>query len=136
MQLSKNFTLEEMTRSLTAEMHHIDNTPNAAQTANLKTLCDKVLEQAREDFGPMLITSGYRTPELNKLVGGVSTSYHLKGMAADIHCNYQQECYRLAALLLRSDYCDMVIVERRKRKYWVHVQWSDVPRHKLTADLR
>lgn len=136
MQLSKYFTIEEMKRSTTADNHHIDNTPDDTALANLKILCSEVLDQAREDFGPMVVNSGYRCREVNKLVGGKANSYHLAGKAADIHVDDTTQGYTLCALLLRAELTDLVILEKRGRKVWVHVQWSDAPRHHLDIDKR
>ena len=85
MQLTEHFTLEEFTRSATAERLHIPNTPNTLNIQNLRTLCSHVLEPLRQYVGePVIISSGYRCNELNKAVGGVSGSQHTKGEAADI----------------------------------------------------
>lgn len=136
-QLSKNFTLQEMCSSLTANLYGIDNTPNQKQIDNLKMLCQQVLQQARDDFGhPIHVNSGFRSKELNKKVGGVANSYHLKGQAADLHVDNEGQGFQLAALLLRSKYTDEVILEKRKGKYWIHVQWSMAPRHKFFQDYK
>lgn len=85
MKLTTHFTLEEFIRSNTATRLKINNLPNKQQIANLLELCREVLEPIREAYGkPIIVTSGYRCPELNKAVGGVATSEHLQGMAADI----------------------------------------------------
>lgn len=85
MKLTTHFTLEEFIRSNTATRLKITNLPNKQQIANLLELCREVLEPIREAYGkPIIVTSGYRCPELNKAVGGVATSEHLQGMAADI----------------------------------------------------
>lgn len=85
MQLSKNFRLEEFTKSQTGARLGIANTPSTAHLANLKTLCEKVLEPVRAHYGrPVHINSGYRGPALNKAVGGSSTSQHCAGEAVDI----------------------------------------------------
>lgn len=134
-QLSKNFTLREMTASYTADIYHIDNTPNTKEMANLQRLCQDVLQQARDDYGkPIHVNSGFRCPALNAKVGGKKNSYHLKGMAADLHVDCEKDGFLLSALLLRSKWTDLVIMERRKLKYWIHVQWSMAPRHKFTQD--
>lgn len=81
----KYFTITELTKSSTAAAKGIDNTPSKEIIVNLTTLVDKVLDPLREWYGkPIYVTSGYRCEALNKAVGGVATSYHLKGMAADI----------------------------------------------------
>ena len=83
-QLSKHFTLEEMTKSYLGTRKSIDNTPNAEQIENLKLLCEKVLEPIREHFGkPVTVNSAFRCPALNKAVGGVKSSDHLTGCAVD-----------------------------------------------------
>ena len=85
MQLSKNFKLSEFTHSNTAVKHNIDNTPSPSEVANLKILCEKLLQPLRDVYNkPMTISSGYRNEELNKKVGGVSTSQHMRGQAADV----------------------------------------------------
>jgi len=84
-QLSKNFTLSEFTRSKTAIQYGIDNTPTTEEIANMKLLCENVLEPIRKLFKrPIKITSGYRSKQLNLKVGGVSNSQHKTGQAADI----------------------------------------------------
>ncbi len=88
MKLSKNFSLAEMTRSTTAKSIGLDNTPNEAQIEFLVELCEKVLQPVRNEFGPVIINSGYRSPKLNASIGGSSsTSQHccLNGAAADIY---------------------------------------------------
>ena len=85
MQLSPHFKLVEFTRSATAQARHIDNTPNEEQIKNLKFLCDNVLEPLREQFGPIIIGSGFRCLALNTAVGGVKNSQHKTGEACDIH---------------------------------------------------
>lgn len=83
-QLTKNFALREFTRSATASKRGIDNTPTPEMVAATKLLCEHVLQPARDHFGvPFTITSGIRVPALNAAVGGVRSSYHTRGMAAD-----------------------------------------------------
>ena len=86
MMLSKNFSLAEMTRSTTAQKKRIENVPNAAQIEFLRELCEKVLQPVRDEFGPIHISSGYRSPKLNVAIGGSSSSQHcaLRGAAADV----------------------------------------------------
>lgn len=84
--LSANFTLAELTVSQSAARAGIKNVPGPAETANLKRLCETVLQPLRNSLGkPIVITSGYRGPAVNRLIGGSSTSAHMHGLAADIH---------------------------------------------------
>ena len=83
MKLSRNFSLHELTKSETAIRKGIDNTPNEEVINNLTTLCDMVLQKVRDCHGAVIITSAYRSEELNKAIGGSTTSDHCKGCAAD-----------------------------------------------------
>lgn len=83
--LTQNFTLEELTRSQTAEEQGIDNTPGPAERYNLKALTEACLQPIRDHYGVLVrVTSGYRSDALNEAVGGSSTSLHRRGLAADI----------------------------------------------------
>jgi len=82
--LAPHFQLGEMTRSRTATLRGIDNTTNAAQIAALRKLCVHVLEPVRVHFdAPVIVTSGFRSPALNRAIGGAANSQHAKGEAAD-----------------------------------------------------
>lgn len=82
----KYFTMAELTKSETAMRKKIDNTPTEAVKKNLTALVDKVLDPLREAWGqPIVVSSGYRCPKLNRAVGGVASSQHTLGQAADIH---------------------------------------------------
>lgn len=85
MKISKNFSLEEITRSDTALRKGIDNTPVSEHIVNLCALVHHVLQPLRDHYGkPVNISSGYRCKALNKAVGGVNNSQHMRGQAADI----------------------------------------------------
>lgn len=85
MQLTPHFALEEFTLSSTALAHGIANTPTPAHLANLRQLA-QFMETVRALFGAVIeISSGYRNPQLNSLVGGVPNSAHAVGLAADFH---------------------------------------------------
>ena len=83
--LSKYTTLQEVIKSNMASVLQIQNIPNAEQVANLKLVCTEIFDKVREHFGkPIGITSGFRSPELNKRIGGSKSSQHLEGKALDI----------------------------------------------------
>jgi len=85
MNLTKNFTLAEMTKSETALRYDMDNTPGEKEIAALKLLCEKVLQPVRDHFGKgVKVNSGFRHPEVNSKVGGSKTSDHCRGQACDI----------------------------------------------------
>lgn len=84
-QLSTHFKLSEFLRSETASARGIDNTPTIEVVSNLQQLCINVLEPLRAYFNtPITVSSGYRSPALNKAVGGSATSQHMTGEAADL----------------------------------------------------
>ena len=120
MRLSEHFTLEELTRSFTATRLGIDNTPDEAVFYNLKRLARR-LEEVRELVGgPIIVTSGYRCPKLNRAIKGARNSAHMKGLAADIVAKAPWTVYELAELIVASkiDY-DKTIFEFGE---WVHFQ--------------
>ena len=84
MKLSKNFSLQEFTKSQTALRQGIDNTPNDEHLKAAQGLFENVVQKVRDNFGPTVINSGYRGQALNEAVGGSSRSQHCKGEAVDI----------------------------------------------------
>lgn len=85
MNLTKNFTLEELTYSATANAYKISNKPNTEQIENLKRLAINILQPIRDKFGVVRISSGFRSTELNKKIkGSAKNSQHMTGQAADI----------------------------------------------------
>lgn len=85
MKLSAHFDLAEFTRSESAKRHGVSNEPTPEHQANLKVLCEKVLEPIRIfNGGPLNISSGYRSKNLNHFIGGSLSSQHCEGKAADI----------------------------------------------------
>ena len=84
MRLSRNFMLREFVNSTTAARKGISNKPTEVHLANLSFLINNVIQPLRDKIGPIRVTSGYRSPALNRAIGGSSRSQHSKGMAADI----------------------------------------------------
>ena len=86
MNLSRNFTLSELTKSDTAIRKGINNNPNAEQIEKLKALCENILQPVRDHFGRVKITSGFRSVELCMAIGSSANSQHAKAEAADFEC--------------------------------------------------
>ena len=84
MKLTENFSLNELTKSQTAERKGIDNTPSAEHQENLKSLCEMILQPIRDHFEQVVsVSSGYRSPELCVAIGSSTNSQHAKGQASD-----------------------------------------------------
>ena len=83
MNLSRNFTLQELIKSDTAIRMGIDNNPNADQIEKLKALCENILQPVRDHFGRVKVTSGFRSSELCVAIGSSVNSQHAKAEAAD-----------------------------------------------------
>lgn len=122
MQLTKNFQLWELTTSQTAERNGIDNTPSPEVIKNLSRLCTKILQPARDKLGPLRVSSGYRCPELNRRIGGSSTSGHPLGYCGDI---IPLECTKMAFARFVFKNCefDQIILEfgSASDPAWIHV---------------
>ena len=84
MRLSKNFVLSEITRSNTATRLGISNEPTKEHLENMQRLILSLIQPMRNDLGPIRITSGYRSPSLNRAIGGSSRSQHSKAEALDL----------------------------------------------------
>lgn len=84
MQITAHFNLAEFTRSESAKRHGVSNEPTSEHLANIKILCEKILEPIRMKFGAINISSGYRSKVLNHYIGGSLRSQHCEGKAADI----------------------------------------------------
>ena len=143
--LSEHFTLGEVTKSRYAEIYNI---PSHVAIENLKRVCEW-LEELRERYNrnyvlvqttptppnsggeidteePIMINSGYRSPELNKKVGGSPTSNHLTGCAVDIRVVGIEQAMRYAVILMdyadetKQDYDELLIERNRSSGYWLH----------------
>ena len=135
--LSEHFSLDEFVISATAKAMNIKNDPGSSELANLRFLCREVLEPARRVLGePIHITSGYRCLALNRAVGGVAQSYHLRGLAADLHIESDDHASHLASALNAQPYCDLILVEHAHGASWLHVQVRRLsPRHRVNLDF-
>ena len=137
MKLTPHFTLDEFIMSQTAARKGIDNTPSATVLKNLQRTAE-VLEKARVILGekPIHISSGYRSPKLNKAIGGAKNSAHIYGLAIDFSCadfgTPLVVCKELEQHLVKLE-IDQLIHEFGT---WVHLGLrDDKPRHQtLTID--
>ena len=128
MQLSKNFSLKELTSSQTAERKGIDNTPSTEHQENLKRLCESILQRVRDHFGRVVsVSSGYRSVELCVAIGSSTGSQHAKGEAADFEI-FGISNKELADWINENLYYDQLILEYWKESDpnsgWVHCSFS------------
>lgn len=127
------FTIEELCHSDTANARGIDNTPNPYIKKNLEALIENVLDPLREAYGkPIYVNSGYRSPELNKAVGGVGTSEHQSGRAADIDTHDYEENKKLFKLIQELNLPFRQLIDESNLS-WVHVSYNpnDIKRQVL-----
>lgn len=136
--LTKDFTLWEFVKSVTADMNGIENTPTRTETAHLKLLCEKILQPARDALGPLKISSGFRSEALNRLVGGVPNSDHRLGYAADV-IPVNGGTRDLAEWVVKNcpDF-DQVILEfgTLKNPNWIHLSVAPRLRHRVLRATR
>ena len=131
MQLSEHFSLEELTFSQTATRKGINNEPSEAVKANLAVLA-KGLERVRAILlSPLHISSGYRSVELNRAIGGTAKSAHIDGYAADFTAPAFGSPEAIVRQLKRTGIqCDQCIMEGT----WVHISFAPAMRNQfLTA---
>ena len=129
------FTIKELSRSSTAEKLGIDNTPTPEIRAKLNTLIS-VLDKIREQYGkPIFVTSGYRCPELNKAVGGVNSSQHVKGEAADLVGINDDETRKIFETAKAFGQFDQLLYEKNsKGNIWVHISYKASGNRKMCID--
>jgi hypothetical protein len=125
MQLTKHFSLKEFTKSQTADRKGLDNTPPQDIIPKLSFLATQILEPLRERIQkPIIITSGYRSPELSLAIGSSQLSQHCKGEAVDIEA-LGMSTLNLAEMIINHFEFDQVILECYKKgdmnSGWVHV---------------
>lgn len=123
----KYFSLGEMIRSDTARRLGIDNTPPDSIKNNLTLFIEKVLDPIREDWGsPIIVSSGYRCPKLNKAVGGVNTSGHLYGFCADLQVKGDLRKFSNFVIEWMKEHhmkFDQIIWEKSGNVTWLHFCW-------------
>lgn len=124
MQLTEHFTLEEMVVSETAARQGIANEPDSSAITRLRRLCQCVLEPLRTKLGkPIVITSGYRSAELNQAIGGSRHSLHQQGRAADIIIPYMSP-YEVCQTVLKMQLpCAQIIHEFGR---WSHIAIAEL----------
>ena len=129
MNLTKNFSISELTKSQTAERKGIDNTPSTEHQENLKKLCENVLQPIRDHFEQVVsVSSGYRSPVLCAAIGSKSTSQHARGEAADFEI-FGVSNKELADWIHYNTNYDQLILEywneSDPNSGWVHCSYSE-----------
>jgi zinc D-Ala-D-Ala carboxypeptidase len=134
MNLSRNFTLQELIKSDTAVRLGVDNNPNANQIEKLKLLCENILQPVRDHFGPVTITSGFRSPTLCVKIGSSVNSQHTQGCAADFECPGKDNAEVADWIYKNLDFDQMILefyVPGEPNSGWVHCSYiTDQPRRK------
>ena len=124
LRLSPHFSLGELTK--TNYVTKDGNFPSRVAIENLTNICENWLEALRQAQGPLIINSGYRSPEVNKFAGGAPTSNHLTGCAVDIHVSGFEQAIRYASILLdisegtQRDYDELFIEKNKTGSHWIH----------------
>lgn len=125
MQLTEHFSTEEFGHSTLATRNGIDNKLPLKYIYSAQTLCEQVLEPLRKHIGrPIIISSGYRCPALNMLVGGVKNSQHMVGEAADFTCDNMKKLQNWFDYIKHNLDFDQLIKERatkNSQQWWIHV---------------
>lgn len=132
--LSEHFTLRELIYSSTAEANNITNTPDKHQLLNLTRLCQTILQPIRYRYGKQIfVTSGFRNPILNRLIGGANNSQHKEGEAADIKCDDNAKLfYLIKEMIERKEITVGQLIWEKgddKAPQWIHVSLP-TDRHK------
>ena len=126
MNLTRNFTLSELTKSDTAIRKGINNNPSPEQIEKLKTLCEKILQPVRDQFGRVKVTSGFRSPELCVAIGSSLTSQHSKAEAVDFEVLGVHNA-EVADWVYSNCQTDQLILEYytpgEPNSGWIHASW-------------
>ena len=136
-QLSPNFKLWEFVVSETASRRGINNTPQQVHIAHLRTLCQEILEPARQALGPIRITSGYRSPPLNTAIRGSRTSAHMQGYAADVN-PLKVSKMEFAKWVKNNCKFDQIILEfgTPSEPAWIHVSCDPRGKRQVLKTVR
>lgn len=123
----KYFTIDELCASSTAYTNGINNVPSADKKMKLQALIEQLLDPIRASWGkPITVNSGYRSPELNRAVGGVSTSQHVKGEAADITVGSEDDNKRLFDKIVELQKSGKIsfdqLIDESNYK-WIHISY-------------
>ena len=120
------FTIKELSHSETANRKGIDNTPTGDVVVSMTTLINECLDPVRELYGkPITVTSGFRCPMLNKAVGGVNSSQHVKGEAADLVGRNDDETRKIFETAKAFGQFDQLLYEKNsKGNIWVHISYK------------
>ena len=128
MNLTRNFTLSELTKSDTAIRKGINNNPSAEQVEKLKSLCENILQPVRDHFGRVKVTSGFRSVELCMAIGSSANSQHAKAEAADFECPGVDNA-ELADWIKRELPYDQLILEfytpGEPNSGWIHCSYTE-----------
>lgn len=136
MKLSEHFMLHEFTRSDTARLYRIANQPSPAQIVNLVRLCDYCLEKVRAYFNaPVIITSGYRSEELNKWVGSKKGSQHLTGHACDFYVKGEHLIDVFYWCVENLEFDQIIYEFLGGRKQWIHLSYNHYNNRKIVLEF-
>lgn len=135
MQLSTHFSQEQFERSQTATRLNIPNKMNAGQLSNATALCNTILEPIWSKIGHFVISSGFRSPELNKCIGGATNppSQHLSGQAVDMVFPDHQLKYAFNKIIDLKIPFDQLIWENGE---WIHISYSKNPRRQILQAVK
>ena len=133
----KYFTFNELTYSATARQRGIRNEPDETQKENIRKLVENLLDPIRERWGkPILVTSGFRSPQLNKAVGGVRNSEHLTGCAADITLSSRMDNERLFKMIRnQKDLMWRQLINEGKGR-WIHISYNEADNKRQVLFLK